>query len=112
MSAFLRSDAATLIIFGARAGQYDDTALYHRATRPGPLTHGSPSAYPPDRSLAILPSNFYFAWTKASADEFIAEAMRLSAVGRGRDSGRTGLDECRALHQLRIVWNTAGGDVW
>jgi Berberine and berberine like len=47
---------------------------------PGFLTHGSQSAYPPDRSLEILPSNIYFAWTKASADEFMAEAMRLSAV--------------------------------
>ena len=45
----------------------------------GFLTHGEPSAYPPDRSLAVLPSNNYFAWTNASADEFMAEAMRLSA---------------------------------
>ncbi len=48
--------------------------------KPGFLAHGSPSAYPPDRSLAFLPSDIYFAWTKASIDEFIAEAMRLSAA--------------------------------
>ena len=46
----------------------------------GFLTHGSPSAYPSDRSLAILPSNIYFGWTNASADEFMAEALRLSAA--------------------------------
>jgi hypothetical protein len=50
------------------------------ALEPGFLTHGSPSAYPPDRSLAILPYNIYFARTKASTDKFIAEAMHLSAT--------------------------------
>lgn len=58
---------------------------------PGFLTHGSPSAYPPDRSLAILPSNIYYTWTKPSADEFMAEAMRLSAaslVGAGIQDGQ------------------------
>jgi len=48
--------------------------------KPGFLAHGSPSAYPPDRTLAFLPSNIYFAWTKASTGKFIAEAMRLSAA--------------------------------
>jgi hypothetical protein len=46
----------------------------------GLLTHGSPSADPPDRSLAIIAYNIYFAWAKTSANEFIAEAMRLSAA--------------------------------
>jgi Berberine and berberine like len=47
---------------------------------PGFLTHGSPSAYPPDRSLEILPSIIYLAWTETSADEFMTEAIRLSAA--------------------------------
>jgi hypothetical protein len=69
--------------WGERLSQYDDSALVAytiEPLEPGFLAHGSPSAYPPDRSLAILPSNIYFAWTKASADEFMAEAMRLSAA--------------------------------
>lgn len=45
------------------------------------LPHGWPSAYLPDRSLVVLTSsNIYFAWTKASAHEFIADVMRLSAA--------------------------------
>jgi len=55
---------------------------------PGFLTHGSPSAYPPDRSLTVLPSNIYFAWTKASADRFIADTTYGSIVGRSRDQDR------------------------
>lgn len=69
--------------WGEKLSQYDDSMLVASTVEPlepGFLTHGSPSAYPPDRSLAILPSNIYFAWTKASADEFIAEAMRLLAA--------------------------------
>lgn len=69
--------------WGERLSKYDDSMLVAytiEPLEPGFLTHGSPSAYPPDRSLAVLPSNIYFAWTKASADEFIAKAMRLSAA--------------------------------
>jgi Berberine and berberine like len=44
------------------------------------LTHGEPSAYPPDRSLAAFPSIMYLGWTNASADVFMAEAARLSAA--------------------------------
>jgi hypothetical protein len=44
------------------------------------LTHGEPSAYPPDRSLAVLPSLVYVSWTNASADEFMTDAIRLSAA--------------------------------
>jgi hypothetical protein len=44
------------------------------------LTHGEPSAYPPDRSVAVLPSDMYLAWTNASADMFMADAARLSVA--------------------------------
>ncbi len=45
---------------------------------PDYLSHGGPSAYPPNRSLPVLPSSIYLGWTNASADGFMAEAMRLS----------------------------------
>jgi hypothetical protein len=71
---------------------------------------------PTHRSPAVFPSIINLAWTKASADEFVTDAMRLFgcvvASGRCRDSGRTGLDQCRALHQLCVVRNTVGGNVW
>jgi len=44
------------------------------------LTHGGPSAYPPDRSLAVLPSSIYLGWTDESVDNLMADAMRVSAA--------------------------------
>jgi hypothetical protein len=44
------------------------------------LTHGGLSAYPPDRSLAVLPSSMYCGWTNNSADKYMADAMRRSAA--------------------------------
>jgi hypothetical protein len=47
---------------------------------PDYLTHGGPSAYPPDRSYAVLPSNIYYGWSNESADGFTANAIRSSVA--------------------------------
>lgn len=47
---------------------------------PDYLTHGGPSAYPPDRSYAVLPSNIYYGWSNESADGFTANALRSSVA--------------------------------
>ncbi|KAI9451166.1 FAD-binding domain-containing protein [Lactarius psammicola] len=47
---------------------------------PDYLTHGETSAYPPDRSLAVLPSSIYFGWIDESADKYMADAMRVSSA--------------------------------
>ena len=63
--------------------QYDDSVFLFYVIEPFEpdfLTHGEPSAYPPDRSLAVLPSLVYVSWTNASADEFMTDAIRLSAA--------------------------------
>jgi berberine-like enzyme len=60
---------------------YDDSTLLIYSLEPFEpdfLSHGGPSAYPPDRSLAVFPSSIYLGWTNSSADRFMAEAMRLS----------------------------------
>lgn len=44
------------------------------------LSHGRPSAYPPNRSLAVFPSSMYYGWTNASLDGSMADAMRCSAA--------------------------------
>jgi hypothetical protein len=44
------------------------------------LSHGEPSAYPPNRSLAVFPSSMYYGWTNASADGLMADSMRRSAA--------------------------------
>jgi hypothetical protein len=40
------------------------------------FSHGSGSAYPPDRSHAIFPSVVIYLWSNASLDHTIASAMR------------------------------------
>ncbi|KAN0115766.1 hypothetical protein V8E52_006578 [Russula decolorans] len=42
----------------------------------GLFTHGSGSAYPPDRSHAILPSNVILQWSDTSLDESMASVLR------------------------------------
>jgi hypothetical protein len=42
----------------------------------GLFSHGSDSAYPPDRSHAIFPSVFSVQWSNASLDEKMAFALR------------------------------------
>ena len=43
----------------------------------GLFTHGSGSAYPPDRSHVILPSDVLFEWFDPSLDEIMAPTLRL-----------------------------------
>jgi len=46
---------------------------------PGLFGHSRiPSAYPPDRSRALLPTNIYFAWSSSSKDAEVAAALRQS----------------------------------
>lgn len=40
------------------------------------LSHGSGSAYPPDRSQALFPSVVTYSWSNASLDHIVAHALR------------------------------------
>ena len=42
----------------------------------GLFSHGSGSAYPPDRSQAVLPTSLTIQWSNASLDETMAFAIR------------------------------------
>ena len=44
------------------------------------LTHGGPSAYPPNRALPVFPSGIYFGWNNGSVDHFMASAIRTSTA--------------------------------
>ncbi|KAI0293254.1 hypothetical protein BC826DRAFT_1105166 [Russula brevipes] len=69
--------------WGDRLTQYDQSVLVVFSLDPFEsdiLTHGGLSAYPPDRSLAVLPSSIYLGWTDQSVDAYMAEAMRHSAA--------------------------------
>src|SRR6266436_4588324 len=81
------SDLATLINSGATGLAITKTVCRllivpsNHSSR-GSLDTAGHTAYPPDCSLAVLPSNIYiyFTWTEVSAEKFIiADPMRLSA---------------------------------
>ena len=42
----------------------------------GVFSHGNDSAYPPDRSRAIFPSDLFIQWSNSSLDETMADALR------------------------------------
>ncbi|THH19350.1 hypothetical protein EW146_g1809 [Bondarzewia mesenterica] len=46
---------------------------------PSLFTHGSASAYPPDRSRGLLPLNIYFAWGASLADSAMYDAITQSS---------------------------------
>ncbi|OCH91179.1 FAD-binding domain-containing protein [Obba rivulosa] len=46
---------------------------------PSVFSHGSDSAYPPDRSRGLLPLNIYFAWTLPTSDDIMQDAALQSA---------------------------------
>jgi len=63
-----------------------DSGLFSHST--------TPSAFPPDRSRALLPTNIYWAWTSSEHDATVAAALREStntvraaAIADGQDVG-------------------------
>jgi len=67
------------------------------------LTHGGPSAYPPDRSLAVLPSGIYLGWTDESVDNLMADALRISAA----TLIEAGIQDCQKLRNAAPYVNYA-----
>jgi Berberine and berberine like len=66
-------------VWGARVAALDRNAKVGVGLEPydqGIFTHGSDSAYPPDRSHAIFPSILVVSWSNASLDETMANAVR------------------------------------
>ncbi|KAI9438134.1 FAD-binding domain-containing protein [Lactarius indigo] len=69
--------------YGKKLSHYDPSALVVYTLDPFEsdlFTHGSPSAYPPDRTRPVYPSGIYYGWTHESADKHMAEAMRTSTA--------------------------------
>ena len=66
-------------VWGARLWALDQNATLSITLEPfdkGVFSYGSDSAYPPDRSQAIFPSNILTQWSDASLDETMASALR------------------------------------
>ncbi|TFY74250.1 hypothetical protein EWM64_g9763 [Hericium alpestre] len=83
------------------------------------FSHGAPdsSAYPPDRSVTLLPVNLFFVWNNASQNDRMHDAMvqsqhqmTLVAVAEGQDVANAGIYPNYALYDapLESLW---GGNV-
>ena len=65
--------------WGAHLSPLDNNLTIISALEPfdkGLFSHGSGSAYPPDRSQAVLPSYLTVQWSNASLDNAMASALR------------------------------------
>ncbi|KAI0058447.1 FAD-binding domain-containing protein [Artomyces pyxidatus] len=76
-------------------GALDPTVTVTTVAEPfqaGLFSHGAPSAYPPDRARALLPTNPYITWTNASLDSVMHDALwglteriQAAAIAEGQD---------------------------
>ena len=81
--------------WGDRLSQYDSSLLLINSLAPFEpdfLTYGRPSAHPPNRPLAVLPSTISHCWTDESVDHLMADSMRLSAAALREAAIREGQD--------------------
>ncbi|KAF8486364.1 FAD dependent oxidoreductase [Russula ochroleuca] len=88
-------------LWGARLWALDENATLTLTQEPfdkGIFSHGSESAYPPDRSHAIFPSSLTFEWSNASLDDTMAFALhnisnsiRAAALADGQDVSHAAL---------------------
>ena len=65
--------------WGAHLSTLDNNVTVVSSFEPfdkGLFSHGSGSAYPPDRSQAVLPTSLTIQWSNASLDETMAFAIR------------------------------------
>ena len=65
--------------WGKRISALDSTAIVKSGLETfdsGLFSHGSPSAYPPDRSRAVFPSALVITWSNASLDKTMADLLR------------------------------------
>jgi hypothetical protein len=63
----------------------------------------TPSAYPPDRSRVLFPTNIYFAWTSPSKDTAVAAAISQS-MNRIRSAA---IDEGQNITGVAVYGNYA-----
>lgn len=74
---------------------------------PSLFSHGTPSAYPPDRTKGLLPLNLYFAWSSSFADQAYYNAIKTSAAYIKQLAIAEGQDiEDAALYGNYVLYDT------
>ncbi|KAI0058448.1 FAD-binding domain-containing protein [Artomyces pyxidatus] len=76
--ALLAAIANETAALAQQLGALDPTVTVVTVAEPfqeGLFSHGAPSAYPPDRARALLPTNPYITWKNASLDSVMHDAL-------------------------------------
>ncbi|KAH9174871.1 FAD-binding domain-containing protein [Lactarius sanguifluus] len=79
---FLDAIADQVLRWGSQLTPVDGGVAIAALAEPfgrGVFTHGTPSAYPPDRTRVFFPSILSFSWSNSSLDGIMARAIRESA---------------------------------
>ncbi|KAI0033274.1 FAD-binding domain-containing protein [Vararia minispora EC-137] len=95
--------------WGQRLGELDDLSFVSVSIEPfnsALFSHGAPSAYPPDRSRGIFPTNVFFSWQNATSDDVFVSAMK-NLTGHVR---RTAVAEGQDVEHAAVYDNYALGD--
>ncbi|KAI0260021.1 FAD-binding domain-containing protein [Gloeopeniophorella convolvens] len=78
LPAFMDAIINQTSVWGRKLTSLDENALLGIGVEPFPrgmLTHGTPSAYPPDRSQALFPTLISPLWTNSSLDGFVVDML-------------------------------------
>ena len=89
------SPSFVIQFWGKKLNQYDPSVLVVYTIDPFEsdfLTHGGPSAYPPDRTRPVFPSSIYYGWTDKSVDKHMDDAIRTSIATLERAGIQDGQD--------------------
>ncbi len=89
------SPSFVIQFWGKKLNQYDPSVLVVYTIDPFEsdfLTHGGPSAYPPDRTRPVFPSSIYYGWTDKSVDKHMGDAIRTSTATLERAGTQDGQD--------------------
>jgi len=77
------------------------------------FTHGTPSAYPPDRSRVFFPSLLSYSWSNSSLDETMTRAIRESADSLRAAALKDGQDvEHAAVYPNYALFDTPLEDMY
>jgi len=103
-------------LWGGRLSHLDKTLTIAATLEPfnsGIFSHGSGSAYPPDRSHALFPSVVLFTWTNASLDHTFARALRKQSNALHRAALADGQNVSHAaLYPNNALFDTPLEDIY
>ncbi|KAI0289873.1 FAD-binding domain-containing protein [Multifurca ochricompacta] len=81
-TSYINDSVNEVIFWGRNLTQLDPKVQILAGIEPftsGLLSHGTPSAYPPDRSQIYFPSGIALTWSNSSLDQIMAQSIRQAA---------------------------------